>query len=82
MLFELVVASAPAAEVAAAGPSAVVEGLGVVQVGPPGRLPAGREPTGHVPGGDVVTEPGRRPVGPRFAVVGASAGRRVRFGLS
>src|ERR1019366_1406622 len=81
MLFELVVAPAPAADVAGAAASAVVEGLGVVQGGSPGRLAAGREPAGRVAGGDVVPEPGGGPVGPRLALVGASAGRLVRFGL-
>lgn len=82
MLLELMVASAPAAEVASAGPPALIPGQGVVQVGPPGRLSAGREPAGHIPGGYVFPEPGRGPVGPRFALVSASAGRLVSLCLS
>src|SRR6266566_2775035 len=49
MVLEDVVGSAEAAEVAAAGQSAVVERDGVVQVAAPGGLPAAGEAAGQVP---------------------------------
>src|SRR5271170_7192816 len=75
VLLELVVLPAGAAEVAAAGPSVLVVGDGVVQVGAPGGLTAGAEPAGHIPGGDMLAQPRRRPVRRRLAGVHAPAGR-------
>src|SRR5215471_17582072 len=53
VLFELVIASAGAAEIARAGGAAVVPGAGVVEVGAPGGLAACGVAAGHVAGGDL-----------------------------
>jgi len=77
-LLEAVVGTACAAEVAVAGPAALVVGDGVVLVGAAGGLAAYRAAAGLVPGRDVFAQPGRRPVGgagpPVRAPAGADAG--------
>src|SRR6202034_2208758 len=73
VLLELMVAPAPAAKVAAAGPPALVVGDGVVQVGAPGGLDADRAAARHVAGGDVFAQPRWRPVPRRLVGVRAAS---------
>jgi hypothetical protein len=56
LLLDLVVGTAVCAEIAAAGPAALVVGDGVVQVRLPGGLPAARLAAGLIAGVDELPE--------------------------
>ena len=77
-LLEAMVGPAAGAEIAVAGPSALVMGNGVIEVGTVGGLAACRGPAGLVPGCDKFAESWWWPVGRAGPVVRASAGAGAR----
>src|ERR1700728_4838171 len=81
MLFELVVSSACAAEVADAGLATLFPWDRVVQVGARGRLAADRVTAGEVAGDHVLAQPRRWPVGIGCGGMRAPADGGVGFGL-